>query len=164
MYVMYYVSTLRCWQLIMILVKTNHPCLRVGHHTRHARLCSGALLGDTQPSALNARGGAHCLDTCIIDFYIKCMAFYQGMLTSRWNYYSAYACIPGRVTIIDSDGTGPHTRVYPIRHISAPVAMPYLHQVMNASFSQGGSVGRAYPIRGSPRVRCLDARVPPRLR
>jgi hypothetical protein len=25
MYVMYYASMLRCWQLVMILVKTNHP-------------------------------------------------------------------------------------------------------------------------------------------
>jgi hypothetical protein len=30
MYVMYYTSMLRCWQLVRILVKTNHPCLRVG--------------------------------------------------------------------------------------------------------------------------------------
>jgi hypothetical protein len=33
MYVMYYAPMLRCWQLIRILVKTNHPCLRVGCHT-----------------------------------------------------------------------------------------------------------------------------------
>jgi hypothetical protein len=33
MYVMYYASTLRCCQLKGILVKTNHPCLRVGCHT-----------------------------------------------------------------------------------------------------------------------------------
>jgi hypothetical protein len=32
MYVMYYASMLQCWQLVMILVKTNHPCLRVGRH------------------------------------------------------------------------------------------------------------------------------------
>jgi hypothetical protein len=32
MYVVYYASMLRCWQLVWILVKTNHPCLRVGHH------------------------------------------------------------------------------------------------------------------------------------
>jgi hypothetical protein len=32
MYVMYYASMLWCWQLIRILVRTNHPCLRVGHH------------------------------------------------------------------------------------------------------------------------------------
>jgi hypothetical protein len=37
MYVMYYASTLRCWQLIRILVRTNHPYLRVGCHT-----CSSA--------------------------------------------------------------------------------------------------------------------------
>jgi hypothetical protein len=32
MYVMYYASMIRCWQLVWILVKTNHPCLRVGRH------------------------------------------------------------------------------------------------------------------------------------
>jgi hypothetical protein len=31
--VMYYVPMLWCWQLIRILVKTNHPCLRVRHHS-----------------------------------------------------------------------------------------------------------------------------------
>jgi hypothetical protein len=38
MYVMYYVSMFRCWQLIRILVKTNHPCLRVGRHRSRASL------------------------------------------------------------------------------------------------------------------------------
>jgi hypothetical protein len=33
MYARYYASMLRCWQLIRILVKTNHPCLRVGRHS-----------------------------------------------------------------------------------------------------------------------------------
>jgi hypothetical protein len=33
MYVMYYASMLRCWQLVWILVKTNHPYLRVGRHS-----------------------------------------------------------------------------------------------------------------------------------
>jgi hypothetical protein len=33
MYVLYYASILQCWQLIWILVKTNHPSLRVGRHT-----------------------------------------------------------------------------------------------------------------------------------
>jgi hypothetical protein len=32
MYEMYYVSMLRYWQLVRILVRTNHPCLRVGCH------------------------------------------------------------------------------------------------------------------------------------
>jgi hypothetical protein len=33
MYARYYASVLRCWQLIRILVRTNHPCLRVGHYS-----------------------------------------------------------------------------------------------------------------------------------
>jgi hypothetical protein len=30
---MYYAPMLWCWQLVRILVKTNHPCLKVGHHS-----------------------------------------------------------------------------------------------------------------------------------
>jgi hypothetical protein len=37
MYVMYYASMHWCWQLIKILVRTNHPCLRVGCHI-HKRI------------------------------------------------------------------------------------------------------------------------------
>jgi hypothetical protein len=33
MYAMYYASMLRYWQLVWILVRTNHPYLRVGCHT-----------------------------------------------------------------------------------------------------------------------------------
>jgi hypothetical protein len=40
MYVMYYASMLRCWQLIRIMIKTNHPCLRVGHHSWYQSLMS----------------------------------------------------------------------------------------------------------------------------
>jgi hypothetical protein len=36
MYAMYYASMHQCWQLIGILVRTNHPCLRVGSHTDQA--------------------------------------------------------------------------------------------------------------------------------
>jgi hypothetical protein len=89
-------------------------------------LGGGTLLGDTQPPALDACGGADCLDIYIIDFYTKCMAFYQGMYTSHWNYYGAYACIPSRVTITNSDGMGHRARVFVVRRAWAPVAMPYL--------------------------------------
>jgi hypothetical protein len=34
MYVLYYTSMLQCWQLVWILVRTNHPCLGVGCHTK----------------------------------------------------------------------------------------------------------------------------------
>jgi hypothetical protein len=33
MYVLYYASMLRCWHLIWILVRTNHPYLGVGCHS-----------------------------------------------------------------------------------------------------------------------------------
>jgi hypothetical protein len=38
MHVMYYASMLRYWQLVMIVVKTNHPCLRVGRHSWYQSL------------------------------------------------------------------------------------------------------------------------------
>jgi hypothetical protein len=40
MYAMYYASMIWYWQLIAILVRINHPCLRVGchnHPTDHHR-------------------------------------------------------------------------------------------------------------------------------
>jgi hypothetical protein len=40
MYVMYYASMLRCWQLVRILFMTNHPCLMVGHHSWYQSLMS----------------------------------------------------------------------------------------------------------------------------
>jgi hypothetical protein len=43
--------------------------------SRRAGLGGDTLLGDTQPSTLDACGGVDCLDTCIIDFYIERMAF-----------------------------------------------------------------------------------------
>jgi hypothetical protein len=40
MYAMYYVSMLRCWQPVRILVRTNYPCLRVGCHNWYQSLTS----------------------------------------------------------------------------------------------------------------------------
>jgi hypothetical protein len=34
MHVLYYASTLWCWHLVWILVRTNHPCLGVGCHKK----------------------------------------------------------------------------------------------------------------------------------
>jgi hypothetical protein len=55
----------------------------------------------------------------------RAYGFYQGMFALRWNYYYAYACVPGQVTITDSDGMGPRTRVYAVRRTCAPAAMPH---------------------------------------
>jgi hypothetical protein len=33
----YYASMLRCWHLVWILVRTNHPCLGVGCHSEVVR-------------------------------------------------------------------------------------------------------------------------------
>jgi hypothetical protein len=40
MYAMYYASMLWCWQLIRILVRTNHLCLTVGCHSWYQSLTS----------------------------------------------------------------------------------------------------------------------------
>jgi hypothetical protein len=40
MYVMYYASMPRCWQLVRILVRTNHHCLRVGRYSWYQSLTS----------------------------------------------------------------------------------------------------------------------------
>jgi hypothetical protein len=40
MYAMYYASMLQCWQLVRILVRTNHPCLRVECHSWYQSLTS----------------------------------------------------------------------------------------------------------------------------
>jgi hypothetical protein len=44
----YYASMLRCWHLIWILVRTDHPCIGVGCHSRNARCPS---LTDKAPTA-----------------------------------------------------------------------------------------------------------------
>jgi hypothetical protein len=36
MYVLYYASMLRCWHLVWILVRTNHPSLVVGCHSHQS--------------------------------------------------------------------------------------------------------------------------------
>jgi hypothetical protein len=48
-----------------------------------------------QARVLDACGGVDYLGTSNIDFYIECMAFYQGWFDLRWNYYGAYMCTPG---------------------------------------------------------------------
>jgi hypothetical protein len=57
MYVMNYASMLRCWQLIWILVKTNHPCLRVGCHI----MLPIVPLISKQAIPYRTRGGTCCL-------------------------------------------------------------------------------------------------------
>jgi hypothetical protein len=36
----YYASMLRCWHLVWILIRTDHPCLGVGCHNRATRSLS----------------------------------------------------------------------------------------------------------------------------
>jgi hypothetical protein len=58
MYAMHYASMLRCWQLVKILVRTNHPCLRVGCHTKPLTRPKGAL--PMEPCSATD-GGLPCL-------------------------------------------------------------------------------------------------------
>jgi hypothetical protein len=73
MYAMYYVSMLRCWQLVRILVRTNHPWLRVGRHsvlnsTEVTSICK-ALMGLT-------------------------LCLYQRLITlRRWGIIDLYLCL-----------------------------------------------------------------------
>jgi hypothetical protein len=83
----------------------------------------GALLEDTQPPDMDICGCADCLSTCVIEFYIERVVFimiclpYVGIIM---------ACILGRATISDSDGTDFSTRVYAIRCVWPPTAASYL--------------------------------------
>jgi hypothetical protein len=49
--------------------------------SRHAAMGGGALLGDTQPPGLDIEV-FDCLGTCVIEFYIERIAFYQDIFTS----------------------------------------------------------------------------------
>jgi hypothetical protein len=49
MYAMYYAPMFQCWQLVRILVRTNHPCLRVGHHSSN-HMYSNNMIGLMQCS------------------------------------------------------------------------------------------------------------------
>jgi hypothetical protein len=41
----------------------------------------GALLGDAKAPGLDIYGGADCLGTCVIEFYMECIAFTRICLT-----------------------------------------------------------------------------------
>jgi hypothetical protein len=43
--VIYYTSMFRCWQLVRNLIKTNHPYLRLGHHSHTVELARGTRHG-----------------------------------------------------------------------------------------------------------------------
>jgi hypothetical protein len=107
----------------------------------HMTVGGGTLLGETQPLALDAYRIVDCLGTCIIDFYTEHITVYQGMFTLCWGYYCPYACIPGRVTITDSDRTGPRTQVYVVRCTWSSAVVPYFRQVMSASIPGPSQVG-----------------------
>jgi hypothetical protein len=47
------------------------------------------------------------------------------MLTLCWNRYDVYACVPGRVTILDSDGAGPALEYMLIGCVWILVVVPY---------------------------------------
>jgi hypothetical protein len=73
-----------------------------------------------------------CLSSCIIDFYIEHTTFYHRTFTLCGGCYNMCMYIPDRVTITDSDGMGPCTRVYAVSCAWASVGVPHHHQVMSA--------------------------------
>jgi hypothetical protein len=89
------------------------------------------------------------LTTCITNFYIEYVAFYHGMFTlcgRGGGCYSAYMCIPDRVTITDSDGMG---------RICYQVCMGFYGHGSSSlgnecSHPQGRGAGHAYMKNGSP--------------
>jgi hypothetical protein len=54
-----------------------------------AAVGGGALLGDVKPPGLDICGGVDCLGTCVIEFYMECIAFtricfpYVGIIIMR---------------------------------------------------------------------------------
>jgi hypothetical protein len=59
----YYVSMLRCWHLVWILVRTNHPCLEVGCHSwyQSAQWRIRGLGGDLGVRPMSSSRGLHIL-------------------------------------------------------------------------------------------------------
>jgi hypothetical protein len=87
--------------------------------------CLGGGGGVPQPRTLDACESIDCLSTCITDFYIEYATFYHGTFTLCRGCYSAYMCIPNQVTIMDSDGMGPCTRVYTVGRTWASTTVPH---------------------------------------
>jgi hypothetical protein len=95
--------------------------------SHRVRMVGDALLGGTQPLTLDPFETIDCLSTCITDFYIEYVAFYHGTFTLCEGCYGAYMCIPDRVTITDSDGMCPCTRVYDVGCTWVSMIVPHHH-------------------------------------
>jgi hypothetical protein len=67
-------------------------------------MVSGALLGGTQPPALEAYEGIDCVSTCIPNFYIEHMSFFHGTFTLCGEGHDMCMCIPDRVTNMGACG------------------------------------------------------------
>jgi hypothetical protein len=92
MYVLYYASMLRCWHLVWILVRTNHPCLSVGCH--NATTCDEDItsMDTTSPihwswsSTCFRTAGKHLLVTVVTTSY----GFQFGFSTTPWKDHQVY--------------------------------------------------------------------------
>jgi hypothetical protein len=93
--------------------------------SRHMRMVGDALLGHTQPPTLDACESIDCLSTCITDIYVEYVAFHHVMCTICGWCYGTYMSIPNRVTIRDSDGMGPCTRLYGVGCAWASIVVPH---------------------------------------
>jgi hypothetical protein len=57
----YYASMLRCWHLVWILVRTDHPCLGVGCHTQCGlKTGVGATVGGARGTIMEVAFESSC--------------------------------------------------------------------------------------------------------
>jgi hypothetical protein len=104
MYVMYYASMIRCWQLIRILVRTNHPGLRVGRHSWYQSLTS--IVPRWRPYfqkfMVRIRLGAH-IRTIVVLTGGKLIGIYfpylLSVMTHRWQGKKVCIFPPGDVNL-----------------------------------------------------------------
>jgi DNA-binding transcriptional regulator PaaX len=71
----YYASMLRCWHLVRILVRTDHPCLGVGCH----RVC----LWLTSPSVLDSVYGCFYLHPDVVSPLALTFACAEGLESQK---------------------------------------------------------------------------------
>jgi hypothetical protein len=108
-----------------VVVQTSVQGFLPGTILSYRIVVGGSVLqGDTEPPVLGACRSVDSLGTCMIDSFIENKDFTKGCLPYA-GIIMVGMCIPGQVTIIDGDGTGPRTRVYAISSAWAPIAMLY---------------------------------------
>jgi hypothetical protein len=93
--------------------------------SHHVAVDDDASLGNAKSPGLDICGGNDRLGTCVIEFYMECIAFTRICVPYVLNHYYVYACIPRQAAILDGDGMDPSTRVYVVRCAWAPATTSY---------------------------------------